>query len=576
MKNLIKKTLEILTKKDKINFIFATFFLIIKSILDVLGIGLIIPILNFTTSQNNNFIYDYFPSLEKVSNHKLIILFVFIFVFVYLIKNLFIIFYNSWSARFVNNLSLSLTMRVLKKYLNENYIFFLENNPSFLIRNICSETGLFAIGLIGNLILSLTQIVFIFSICLFLIIYNIYSLYVILFLLFVCVIIIKITNAKFKKWGDVRQEKSALILKRINEIVGSIKEVILYNKRNFFAEEFYSHNKKLANANIYRDTSLSFTGPIIEFMGVLVFFSFFLLLVVNSSYGLGEITVLFGVFAFASIKLLPASISLSRSLQAMKFNMPACDVVYEILVDSYVPNEFYEVVKNKKTPLNSIKFENVSFTYKNQKNPTLNHVNFEINQGDKIAIIGETGSGKTTLLNILATLVNPSSGRIKINNSDQLEPNKEIRNNIGYVPQSVYLSDNSILSNISLSNEVTPEEERFVSEILQPLNLNTINNKPIDIFTPIGERGSKLSGGQIQRIGIARALFRDPGILILDEATNALDNKTENQILDYLFKKMEKKIIVLCTHKKDLLKYCNKVFEIKNNKINISTNKNYV
>ena len=116
MKNLIKKTLEILTKKDKINFIFATFFLIIKSILDVLGIGLIIPILNFTTSQNNNFIYDYFPSLEKVSNHKLIILFVFIFVFVYLIKTLFIIFYNSWSARFVNNLSLSLTMRVLKKY----------------------------------------------------------------------------------------------------------------------------------------------------------------------------------------------------------------------------------------------------------------------------------------------------------------------------------------------------------------------------------------------------------------------------------------------------------------------------
>ena len=184
MKNIIKKTLEILTKKDKINFTIAIFFLTIKSILEVLGIGLIIPILNFTANQNkNNFIYDYFPSLEKMSNHEFIFLLVFIFIFIYLIKSLFIIFYYSWSARFVNSLSVSLTMRVLKKYLNKNYIFFLENNPSFLIRNICSETSLFGMGFIGNLINILTQAVFIISICLFLIVYNTYSLYVILFLL---------------------------------------------------------------------------------------------------------------------------------------------------------------------------------------------------------------------------------------------------------------------------------------------------------------------------------------------------------------------------------------------------------
>ena len=131
MKKALIKTLEILTKKDKINFIAAILLLTIKSILEVLGIGLIIPILNFTTSQNNNFIYDYFPFLEKFSDNKLIIFLVLIFVFVYLIKTLFILFYNSWIARFVNGLSLSLTMRVLKQYLNKNYIFFLDNNPSF-------------------------------------------------------------------------------------------------------------------------------------------------------------------------------------------------------------------------------------------------------------------------------------------------------------------------------------------------------------------------------------------------------------------------------------------------------------
>tara|TARA_B100000315_G_scaffold241175_1_gene261783 strand:- start:56 stop:823 length:768 start_codon:yes stop_codon:yes gene_type:complete len=253
--------------------------------------------------------------------------------------------------------------------------------------------------------------------------------------------------------------------------------------------------------------------------------------------------------------------------------MPACDVVHKILINSDVPNDFYEIEKSKKIILNSIKFENVCFFYKNQKNPTLNQLNFEINTGDKIAVIGKTGSGKTTLLNIIATLVMPSSGKIKINNSDQLNPSKEIRNSIGYVSQAVYLSDNSISSNISLANEISPEEEQAITSILQVLNLSFINNEPVDNFTPIGERGSKLSGGQIQRIGIARALFRDPSILILDEATNALDEENEIRILNYLFQKFEKKIIIFCTHKKEILKYCNKILEVKDNTVTVKINK---
>lgn len=534
-----------------------------------MGIGLIIPILNFTTNQNNDFIFHYIPYLEKISNDKLIILLVLIFIFIYLLKTLFIIFYNAWSSKFVNNLSVSLTARVLEKYLNKDYLFFLENNPSFFVRNITSETSIFALGLIGNLILSLTQIVFIFSICLFLVIYNFYSAYVILFLGLTCVFIIQITNNKFKKWGNIRQEKSALILKRVYEIVGSIKEVILYNKKNFFAEEFNLHNKKLAKANIFRDTSIAFTGPIIEFIGILIFFCFFLFLVIYSPNSLAEITVLFGVFAFASIKLLPASISLSRSFQSMKFNLPACGIVYEMLAGSNKGNIInHDEKKIKiKSPLNKIKFEDVSFFYKNQKYPTLDKINFEINLGDKIGIIGETGSGKTTLLNILATLIKPTSGKIIINNSKKLDPQKVIRNNIGYVPQSVYLSDDTILSNITLSKDVSKVEEEEILKILKPLNLSLINNKPIDIFTQIGEKGSILSGGQIQRIGIARALYRKPGMLILDEATNALDSRTETKILDYLFREFSSKIIVLCTHKKENLKYCNKILAIENNKV---------
>ena len=573
LKDFIKKTQEILTTKDKKKILISIILLIIKSILEVIGIGLIIPILTYSTSPNKvTFLNDTLPYLETLNNLELIFLFTSIFVFVYLVKTAFIIFYNSWSARFVNNLSVSLTNRVLKKYLNKGYIFFLENNPSFFVRNITSETNLFAMGLIGNIITSLTQVVFIFSVCLFLIIYNFYSLYVILFLLFVCGIIMKVLNNKFKKWGAIRISESAFFLKKINEIIGSVKEVILYNKKQFFADEVYIHSKKLAKANIYRDTALAFSAPIVEFLAILIFFSSYLILMIYSSFDLSEVTIFFGVFAFACIKLLPASTSLLRSLQAIKFNMPACDEVHKILINFDVSDEFKTIEQDKIVDLNNIKFENLSFSYRNQKKPILDKVNFEINKGDKVAIIGETGSGKTTLLNIIATLVVPSSGSIKINNKDHPNSFNQIRDKVGYVPQAVYLSDNSISSNVSLSNEISLEQENKILTLLKSLNLSTINNKPINIHDTIGERGSKLSGGQIQRIGIARALFRDPSILILDEATNALDDKTEKLILDYIFKMFDEKFIILCTHKKELLKYCNKILEVKNNTVIFKTN----
>ena len=573
MKKTLIKILEILTKKDKKNIFLSVIFLLTKSVLEVIGIGLIIPILNFTASGNNQSILnEYIPFLNNLTDKESIVFFVLIFIFIYFVKTAFVLFYNTWSARFVNNLSVDLTRRVLERYLGKDFIFFLENNSAYLVRNVSSETGVFALGLIGNIISSMTQIVFVLSICTFLIIYNFYSLYVILILIFLSGLIVIITNKKFKKWGEVRQQELASFLKKLHEVIGSIKEVILYNKKSLSLEEVHFHSKKFADANIYRDTVIAFTGPIIEFIGILIFFSFFLILIIYFSLGLSEIIVLFGVFAFACIKLLPAVISLIRSVQGIKFNMPACDVIHKILVNFDTSYDFQETKEIKKIDLKSLHFENVSFAYKSQKKPTLNNLTFDLNKGEKIAIVGETGSGKTTLLNLISSLIFPSSGKIKINDLEQLNFSKDIRRHIGYVSQSVYLSDNSILFNIALTNKVEENDKRKIMSILESLNLSSIYSERTNETNSIGERGSKLSGGQIQRIGLARALYRDPDILILDEATNAVDSQTETQILNYLFEKMKNKIVILCTHKKELLKYCNKIIEVKNNTITIKKN----
>jgi ATP-binding cassette subfamily C protein len=224
--------------------------------------------------------------------------------------------------------------------------------------------------------------------------------------------------------------------------------------------------------------------------------------------------------------------------------------------------------------INTLNFDDISFSYKNHEKLVLKGLNFQLKKGEKIAIVGETGSGKTTLLNLISSLLYPKSGKIIINKQKELDYSSNIRNNIGYVSQSVYLSDNSILFNITFQNKISSKEMRDLTSVLESLNLNKINNQPINLESPIGERGAKLSGGQIQRVGIARALFRDPSIMILDDATNALDNETEKKILDYIFKKLDNKIIILCTHKKELIKYCDKIIEVKNNEINITSNIN--
>ena len=574
MESTTQKIFKILTRKDKKNFIFSVIFLQVKSLIEVLGIGLIIPILHFLTNQKDfNYIFKYLPFLENYRNDQLLLIFIAVFVFVYLLKTIYLIFYNIWIYKFTNNLSVDLTQRVLQKYLGKDYIFFLENNSAYLVRNISSETGLFALGLVGNIINSITQIFFIIFTCIFLVIYNIYSLYVILILLILASVLIKVNNDKFKKYGEIRQQESASFLKKVYEVIGGIKEVILYDKKSLSLNEVHYHSKRFADANIFRDVAISFSAPVIEFIGIFIFFGFFLLLLNYSSINLDELVVWFGVFAFASLKLLPATTSLIRSIQAIKFNRPASDTLFRILQIDKNADKVQNLEKLSK--IENLKFENVSFSYQNNKKLVLKNINLQLNKGDKIAIIGETGSGKTTLLNLIGSLLYPKSGKIIINNNLELDYSSNIRKNIGYVSQSVYLSDNSILFNITFKDEITDKEIKDLTKVLENLNLSQINNQPIDLKSSIGERGSKLSGGQVQRVGIARALFRDPSILILDEATNALDNQTETKILNYIFKKLENKIVVLCTHKKDLIKYCNKIIEVKNNEINIISNIKY-
>jgi ATP-binding cassette, subfamily B, bacterial PglK len=572
--NHIKKIFILLSLKNKKNLFFLSILTIFRAGLELLSIGLIIPILSIVIDSESfiNIYSSNFNFIKDLSSNNIFFLVTGIFVIIYFIKTIFIIFYSYENSKFLNNLYVEISNKILKNYLNRDYLFFISNNSSKLVRNINTESSLFSVGVVGNLIMILSNFFIFVSVCIMLVVYNFNSIYVIIFIFFISLAIVKLNSSKFKKWGLVRQHHASMLIKKLNEIIGNIKEVILFKNQNFFLVETNFHLNKGAKSAIYKDFFLGLSAPLIEFFGIFIFFSFFLYLVIFLSVPFTQIVILLGVFAFASFKLLPNLINIIKSTQNLKYNSSATNVVYEEIIEkSFLNNNNYENILQNNYPLKKIEFKNVSFTYLSKKNQIINNFSFEIKDKDKIAIVGKTGVGKTTLLNLCSGLITPTEGEILINNQSDLKINNFF-DQIGYVSQSVYLADDTIAFNIALNRNLNEQNMSLIRNLIHELDLESILSPNDQLNTIVGEKGSKLSGGQIQRLGIARSLYRSPAILFIDEGTGSLDEIVEEKTLNYLFGLMKERIVIFSTHRSKVLKYCNKVIQIEAHKIDIIKN----
>lgn len=567
----IKKIFILLSLKNKKNLLLLSILTVFRTGFELLSIGMVIPLLSVVID-SENFIKTYsntFKFIKDLSNNNVFFLVLGFFIIIYFIKTVFIIFYNYKNSKFLNNLYVEISNSILKNYLNSDYLFFISNNSSKLIRNINSESNLFSVGVVGNLIMILSNFFIFVSVCIMLVVYNFNSIYVIIFIFFISLAIVKLNASKFKKWGLIRQHHASILIKKLNEIIGNIKEVLLYKNHNIFLEEVNFHLKKGAKSAIYKDFFLGLSAPLVEFFGIFIFFIFFLYLVIFLSMPFTEIIILLGIFAFASLKLLPNLINIIRAAQNLKYNSSATNVVYEEIIEKKFSkkNNYKKNFKNN-YPIKKIEFQNISFAYPGKKNKIIKNFSFEIKKKDKIAILGKTGVGKTTLLNLCSGLITPFDGKIIINNQTDLKINNFF-DKIGYVSQSIYLADDTIAFNISLNRNLDKKNISLIENLIYELDLQSILNPYDQLNTIVGEKGSKLSGGQIQRLGIARSLYRNPAILFIDEGTGSLDEIVEEKILEYLFEMMKERIVVFSTHRQKVLNYCNKVIQIKDDKIDI-------
>ena len=562
----------LLTRGNKKELVYLTFLLIIGMILEIGGVGILIPALSFllnTNIENHPSYAKYVKVIFGEISTARIILYGLIGMFIfYLVKLIFLVYSSYRQSKFVNNLSRDLSKELFTGYMQMPYVFHLQRNSSELQRNIQIEILHFGGICLAALSLA-TEISTILGISvLFLYVEPIGAISVIVFFGFFTYIFNRITNSRIKRWGYQRQEFDGLSNKYLLEGLGGVKQIKLTQREGFFVNKFMGPviGKGITN------TKIQVLGVVprlyLELLaigGVSIMVGVFVL----QQKPLANLIPIIGIFMAAAFRLIPSINKIINSIQIVSYATPVLKVLTE---------EFGIVRKLKSNTAedsntfdfeSQIIFDHVSYAYPESERKVLDDICFTINKGEFIGIIGTTGSGKSTLIDLLVGLLHPDAGNILIDGKQLNTIVSPWQKLIGYVPQSIYLTDDTLRNNIAFGVQENLIEEEKINKVIVTSQLSDfINNLPEGLDTIVGERGVRLSGGERQRISIARALYHNPSVLILDEATSSLDNFTEKEFMNSVNALQGTKTIIIIAHRLTTVEKCDIVYEFSKGKIN--------
>jgi ATP-binding cassette, subfamily B, bacterial PglK len=555
--------------------------IILTAFVDTLGVASILPfmtlVLNPSIIEDNillKYLYNKSSILGVTNTDQFIIVFgitfFFFIIFSFFLRSSTIYF----QMRFALLREYTISRRLLESYLCQPYSWFLKNHSAEIAKNILNEVG----TVVGSFIMPIISfvsnslvVIMLITLC-FLINPKITFIIVLVFGTSYLLIFYFVKNI-LSRFGNQRLIANEQRYKLLSEAFGAAKEVKVGGLENIYI------NRYSKVAQIYA-TSLSISS-IIEFLprffieaiafGGLILYT--LLIFENSNFQTHIPIISF--YAYVGFKLLPALQAVYGNLTKMRSSKPSLDNLYKSFT-SLSSNYFFKTSQSI-YPKKSIEFKNINFTYSDTKYVALKNVNFTIPAYSKIGIIGPTGSGKSTTIDIILGLLDASSGYFKVDDTIiNIKNKRSWQKNIGYVPQQIYLSDASIAENIAFG--VDPENINYyiIKKVSKMVNLHdfVINDLPNNYRTLIGEKGVRLSGGQRQKIAIARALYKNPKVLILDEATNSLDNITENTVIDAINNIKKKITIILITHRLASVKKCDIIFLFDKGKLKAQGNYN--
>jgi len=560
-----KKFLYFFDKYQKKSLSLLFCFMFISTILEMIGLGFIFSIVGVVGSANikNNLFINKLSSFFELDKTEILPYLLLVFLLFYIIKIVFLTFYNWFEGNFLYSYRENLSSKVFKEYLNQNFSYFYNRNSSEFIRNLMTEVEQFIGYLISILKLALEIIVLIGIICLLAYVNLYFTILISIIILFFSFLYYFLFKEKLNVWGVQRQSNVQKRIQFMQEGFDGVKIIKLLGRENFFFDKFKIHNVILSKIAIKVYFFQGVPRLLFELVGIF-FITFSLFILYYSEKNLADIIQILSIYIAASFRILPSASRIVSNLQLKKLSYPAVSVLYDELKsfkkDTQTSCEKFSFKKN-------IFVDIKKFKYPNSNNFEISNIKLNILKGQKIGIIGPSASGKSTVIEILTGISEPTQGSITADGKSIFSNIKGWQKLIGFVPQKIFILDGSLRNNILFGLDNKKYTDNQIISLVKKINLENLLRRLTDgLDGNLGEKGINLSGGEIQRIGLCRALIYDPEVLFLDEATSSLDVNTESQILDEL-KIFKEKTIISIAHRINTLKNCDKIYRFDHGRV---------
>jgi ATP-binding cassette subfamily C protein len=571
----LKKIFYILPKGDPFKLFVLLILMLVAAVMEVAGIGMIPAFVAIVADPERvmqiDWLQSVFSALQIESSRDLLIWGSVGLLAIFIIKSAYGLTFKYFEARFIYNRRYTISHRMMRSYMHAPYTFHLNRNTAELLRNITHEINVLVNSVLSTLLRMVREALMALAILVFLFIVEPLITLIIISLSGVGAgTFILFNKKKMKGYGEEEQGLRADMIKAMNQGLGGIKDARVLNREEDFIDKFRIQAFKSTRLKTYIKFIQQIPRPVVETTAVLGMLLVAVLLVWQNR-PMASIIPILTLFAMATVRLMPSVQLLTSNYTNLRYNMVSLDPIYEDLKELEEYNRKFNKDRKSGEQLDfskKIQINNISYRYPGSELWALRQVSLSIPKGEAVAFVGASGAGKTTMVDLILGLLEPNEGNILVDGIDINNSISAWQKNVGYIPQSIYLADETLRSNIAFG---LPETEVDDSKVRKAINLaqleSMVENLPQGLYTIVGEHGTRLSGGQRQRVGIARALYHNPKVLIMDEATSALDNITEKQITNAIESLKGDHTLIMIAHRLTTVKNCDKLYFMEEGEI---------
>ena len=575
--NILKKVNYIFSKNQKVKSVLLCVGLFIGALFELVGISFITELITLITDpskiHSTAIFQKVYDILNLKSDREFFLWLVIGLIFVYIVKNAFLLWINYVQYTFVFNNQLRLSGRLIDCYMKKPYTYHLDKNSAEMVRNVMLDTERFfqmllsVFSMLSEVLVSLLLCIYLFVVDWFI------TISVVAILGIFSIFYLLLFKNKAKEYGQINQLYDGKMHQSINQALGAVKDIKILHREKYFSNAFIGYGKKKMRA--VRNNNVLGQAP--KYLIETITIGAVLLVIVLKIYRGEDLTSMIpqlAAFAIAAFKLLPSVSKINNYLNLVIFLKPSVDLIYRDikdtedmknfeLTDAALPDDFFA-----NNHPDSVSVESLYYRYPHTERDVLRDVTFDIPLGSSVGLIGPSGAGKSTLADIILGILTPTQGTVSYGAMNVHEHPLKWSKKLAYIPQSIFLSDETIRNNVAFGIEEEDIDEAKVWEALEEAQLKEfVESLPDGLDTEVGERGVRLSGGQRQRIGIARALYDNPEILVLDEATSALDSETETAVMEAIDRLAGRKTLIIIAHRLTTIRNCDLIFKVEDGQI---------